>query len=299
MSTQLTGIVVPLVTPFNHNNEIEYSHLSQVIEFVITKGVSAVMIGGTTGEGMLLRLEERKQLLEAIVRQVKGRVTTIAHTGCIDTWSTVELSRHAQKTGVDFISVIVPYFFTLNDDQLFNHFVEICNSVRETPVLLYAFPGNTKNDISPVLLQRLLIAAPNIAGIKSSNDDLVKFQEYVKTGGPKFTSCMGVDELMLGGLVFGSHAQISGNANAFPEPFIKLFHAFKDGNLKRAQDLQLVVNSIVQLHHGGSTTAFYKASLQLRGISAGRVRSPMRELTKQELTQLEAQLIKSNLLETQ
>ena len=298
MSANITGVVVPLITPFNNENQIDYSSLSRVIEFLITKGVNALMVGGTTGEGMLLRLEERKQLLDTVIRQVAGKALVIAHTGCIDTESTVDLSKHAQKAGADYISVIVPYFFTLNDDQLYGHFLTVCKAVQETSVLLYAFPGNTKNDISPVLLQRLMHAAPNITGIKSSNDDLVKFQDYVKTGGPKFTSCMGVDELMLGGLVFGSHAQISGNANAFPEPFIKLFQAFKDGNLKRAQDLQLVVNTIVQLHQGGSTTAFYKASLQIRGISTGRVRSPMRELTAQELTHLEAQLKKSGILET-
>jgi dihydrodipicolinate synthase/N-acetylneuraminate lyase len=151
---------------------------------------------------------------------------------------------------------------------------------------LYAFPGNAKNDISPALLARLLKAAPNIVGIKSSNDDLVRFQEYVQVGGEGFTACFGVDELMLGGLVFGSNAQISGNSNSFPEPFVQLYESFIAGDLQRAQQLQQVVNSIIELHQGGRTTAFFKASLALRGVPAGRVRAPMCEISAEEMEEV-------------
>jgi dihydrodipicolinate synthase/N-acetylneuraminate lyase len=123
-------------------------------------------------------------------------------------------------------------------------------------------------------------------GIKSSNDDLIRFQDYIEVGGPDFTPCFGVDELMLGGLALGSKAQISGNANSFPEPFIQLFDAFQSGNIKLAQQLQQVVNAIVGLHHAGQTTAFFKATLKMRGISTGRVRPPMRELDAEELEEV-------------
>lgn len=285
-NTSLRGVIVPLITPFDAQMRIDHNGVRQVVDFVVGKGVHAVMIGGTTGEGMLLRPEERKVLLETVIDQVQHRVPVIAHTGCIDTATTVELSRHAQQSGADFISAIVPYFFTFNDEQIFRHFVTVAEAVPEMPVLLYAFPGNAKNDISPALLEHLIHAAPNIVGIKSSNDDLIRFQDYVKVGGPDFTACFGVDELMLGGLAFGSKAQISGNANSFPEPFIQLYEAFQAGDIQRAQQLQQVVNDIVSLHHAGATTAFFKATLQMRGVSTGRVRPPMRELTAEELEEV-------------
>jgi len=286
----LHGVIVPLVTPFDGHNQIDFSSLRQVVGFVVSKGVHAVMIGGTTGEGMLLSLDERKALLEAVLAQVNGRIPVIAHTGCIDTGSTVDLSRHAVKAGADFISVIVPYFFTFSDGQLFDHFTTVAEAVPETPMLLYAFPGNAKNDISPDLLGRLLKAAPNIVGIKSSNDDLLRFQDYVQVGGKGFIPCFGVDELMLGGLVFGSQAQVSGNANSFPEPFIQLYQAFQAGNIPLAQQLQQTVNAIVTLHNAGRTTAFFKATLEIRGIPAGRVRPPMSELTSEELEEVKSEI---------
>ena len=295
-SFSLQGVIVPLVTPFDDQNRIDFPAFRQVVDFVIAKGVHAVMVGGTTGEGMMLSLEERKALLEAAVQQADRRVQVIAHTGCIDTGSTVELSRHASQAGADIVSAIVPYFFTFSDEQIYTHYMTVAEAIPDTPLLLYVFPGNAKNDISPALLGRLLSAAPNIVGIKSSNDDLVRFQDYVHTGGEGFTACLGVDELMLGGLVFGSHAQISGNANSFPEPFVQLFQAFQSGDLQRAQQLQHVVNSIVRIHQAGSTTAFFKATLQLRGVPGGRVRSPMRELSPEELEEVKNEAEQAGLL---
>jgi|688.fasta_scaffold207185_2 4-hydroxy-tetrahydrodipicolinate synthase len=282
-SFSLHGVIVPLVTPFDDHNQVDHAGVRRVVDFVIDKGVHAVMVAGTTGEGMMLSLDERKAVLETVVAQTKSRVPVIAHTGCIDTGSTVALSQHASDAGADVVSAIVPYFFTFGEEQVYRHFLTVAESVPATPVLLYAFPGNAKNDISPALLGRLLAAAPNIVGIKSSNDDLDRFQNYVQVGGANFTACFGVDELMLGGLAFGAKAQISGNSNAFPEPFVQLYNAFVAGDWPRAQQLQQVVNAVINLHQGGRTTAFFKATLGLRGVPAGRVRPPMCELTAAEL----------------
>jgi len=282
-SFSLRGVIVPLVTPFDKQNQVDHAGVRRVVDFVIGKGVHAVMVSGTTGEGMMLSLDERKRVLETVVEQTNGRVPVIAHTGCIDTGSTVELSQHAAAAGATVTSAIVPYFFNFGDEQLYRHFLTVAESTPDTPMLLYAFPGNAKNDISPALLGRLLKAAPNIVGIKSSNDDLNRFQEYVAVGGKDFTACFGVDELMLGGLVFGGKAQISGNSNSLPEPFVQLYEAFTAGDLARAQQLQTVVNQVINLHQGGRTTAFFKATLALRGVDAGYVRAPMCELTADEL----------------
>ena len=286
----LHGVITPLVTPFDDHNRVDHVALRGVVDFVIAKGVHAVMVAGSTGEGPLLSFDERKSVLETVVDATNGRVPVIAHTGCIDTGSTVALSQHAAAVGADAVSAIVPYFFTFGEEQVYTHFLTMAQSVPETPMLLYAFPGNAKNDISPALLARLRKAASNIVGIKSSNDDMVRFQEYVEAGGENFTACFGVDELMLGGLVFGSHAQISGNSNSFPEPFVELYDAFRAGNLVRAQQLQHVVNKVIALHQGGRTTAFFKATLELRGVPAGRVRAPMCELTPAELKEVKETL---------
>jgi dihydrodipicolinate synthase/N-acetylneuraminate lyase len=245
------------------------------------------MVGGTTGEGMLLSVDERKALCEAIVEHVAGRAPVIAHTGCISTADTVDLTRHAQLAGATAASIIVPYFFTFDDDALFGHFVTVADAAPDFPLFLYAFPGNAKNDISPALLKRLLQTAPNIVGIKSSNSSLIRLQEYMEAGGDGFLIFCGVDGLMLPALALGARAQVSGNANVFPETFRALYDAFMAGDLERARSLQQTVNRIRAVLKDGITPAYFKAGLKLRGIAAGRVRPPMRELKPEEWEEVE------------
>jgi 4-hydroxy-tetrahydrodipicolinate synthase len=284
---EIHGIVCPMVTPFDEENHIDYESTCQVMDFLLSKRVDCLMVGGTTGEGMLLSVAERKALCEAVVRHVAGRVPVIAHVGCMSTRDTIELTRHAESVGVTAASIIVPYFFSFDNASLFDHFVSIANVVPDFPIFLYTFPGNAKNDVSPVLLKRLLSAAPNIIGIKSSNPDLVRLQKYVEAGGNGFLTFCGVDGLMFPALAVGAKAQVSGNSNVFPETFRALYEAFVAGDMERARALQQFINRIRMVFKDGITPAYFKAGLKLRGIPAGYVRPPMRELTPDESREVE------------
>jgi dihydrodipicolinate synthase/N-acetylneuraminate lyase len=276
-----------MVTPLNERDRIDHAAARQVVEFLLAKGIDCLMVGGTTGEGMLLRVEERRALLTTVIDAVAGQSPVIAHTGCINTADTVELTRHAAAAGATAASVIAPYFYTLDDESLFNHYLAAARAVPDFPVFVYAFPGNAKNDVSPSLLERLIGAAPNIVGCKSSNPDLIRFQGYVRAGGEGFLPFNGVDGLMLPALALGSKAQVSGNSNVCPEAFRELYEAFQAGDLARARAAQAHINRIRAVLHDGITPAFFKLGLTLRGVPAGRVRPPMRELRDEEARAVE------------
>ena len=279
---EIRGVICPLVTPFDEQGRIDHDCAGQVADFCLSRGVHSLMIGGTTGEGMLLSTVERKALCETVVERVAGRAPVIAHTGCMSTADTIELTCHAVSAGATAASVIVPYFFTFDDDSLFNHFTSVANAVPGFPIFLYTFPGNAKNDISPELLARLLRAAPNIEGIKVSNPNLLRLQEYLKIGGESFLTFCGVDGLMLPALALGAKAQVSGNSNVCPETFRALYQAFTAGDLERAREQQAHINRIRAVLHDGITPAYFKAGLRLRGVEGGRTRPPMRELAAVE-----------------
>ena len=278
----IRGVVCPMVTPFDEDNRIDLASTRQVVDFLISKGVDCLMVGGTTGEGMQLSLAERRTLCETVVEHVADQVPVIMHTGCISTAETIEMTRHAESVGATAASIITPYFFTFDDDSLFNHFVSVASAVPDYPIFLYALPGSTKNDISPALLRRLVDIAPDIVGIKSSNVDLIRLQGYIEAGGEDFLVFCGVDGLMLPALAVGAKAQVSGNSNVFPETFRALYEAFVAGDLERARSWQQVINRIRAVFRDGITPAYFKTGLRLRGIPAGYVRPPMRELTPEE-----------------
>jgi 4-hydroxy-tetrahydrodipicolinate synthase len=252
-------------------------------DFLLARGVDVLFPCGTTGEGMLLDLTERRRLAETVVEHAAGRAPVMIHTGCITTADTIALTRHAKSCGATAASVITPYFHALDDDSLFEHFRAVAASVPDFPIFLYAFPANARNNISPDLVKRLRAAAPNIVGMNSSNSDMLRFQEYLKAGGEKFIVLCGVDGLMLPALAVGAKGQVSGNANVFPELFADLRRAFFAGDMETARAKQRTINEVRGVLKDGLHPAYFKAALEMRGVHCGRVRPPMRALSPQEL----------------
>lgn len=287
---QIRGIVTPIITPFDAQGHIDPDAVGQLVDYLLEKGIRNLMVAGSTGEGLLLTAEERKLLFDVVIKQAAGKANVLAHTGCIDTSTTLELTRYAQEAGANCASIIAPFFYTYDDESLLRHFTTVTNAVPDFPIMLYAFPGNAKNDITPGLLARLLQEAPNIFGLKSSNSDVARFADYIEVGGPNFVACFGVDELMLQGLLTGSHAQVSGNSNVCPEAMIATYDAYQSGDVELAKEKFAFTLNIMRAIHFGQPLSYYKEAVSLRGIPAGPVRSPQRPLTPEERNNLQAQL---------
>jgi len=282
----LSGIVCPMLTAFDGKGKLSESGMAALADFLLERGVGALFPGGTNGEGMLLTLEERKQLCRIIVRHVGRRAPVIMHTGCVSTEETIELTRHAQDTGATAAAMIVPYYFTFDDRSLSQHFLKVAHAVPDFPLFVYCFPGAAKNDVSPRLLATLHEQAPNIIGAKITNPDIGRFQEYVAASDNAFLLFNGVDGLALPALAVGSRGQVSGNANAFPEVLSDLYRAYVAGDMVTAQKKQRLLNRIRYALADGVHPAYLKAALRIRGIDLGTVRSPMRELSGDELASL-------------
>jgi 4-hydroxy-tetrahydrodipicolinate synthase len=285
-SNPFRGVICPILTPFDDRGCIDFTALHRLVDFLAERGVDGLLPGGTTGEGMLLSGEERKQLIEAVVEQAAGRVKVLAHTGSITTTETVDLSCHARDAGADGVSVITPYFYSLDEQALFTHYLAVANAVPDFPVSLYCYPGNAKHEISSALLRRLCVAAPNIVAIKSSSPDLIRFQEYVQSSDEGFNPLCGVDALALPALSIGAKGQVSGNANVFPETFRRLYDAYAAGNLVECRRQQMIINRIRAVFH--DNLVWFKAAMALRGIPVGPPRPPLRDLTPHERAELEA-----------
>jgi dihydrodipicolinate synthase/N-acetylneuraminate lyase len=285
---QFHGLICPMLTPFDSLGRIDETTTRLLVDYLIDHGVNCLLPGGTTGEGMLLNLEERKKLAQIVVEQTAGRINVMVHTGCITTAETIELTLHARSIGADGVSVITPYFYSYDDDALFIHYFEIAKSVPNMSVALYSFPGNTKQEISINLFKRLRLAATNINAIKLSDVNLIRFQEYVQVGGDNFSALCGIDALALPALSIGAKGQVSGNSNVFPEPFCKLRDAFNRGDLEEARQQQIIINNIRAVLK--DNPVYFKAAMHLRGIPMNGPRLPIRPLKPQEINEMEAGL---------
>jgi len=288
------GIICPVLTPFDKKSDIDFEAFQKLIEFLIAERVPCLMVGGTTGEGLLLSVEERKRLAEAAIQFTSRRIKVIVHVSCLSTKESLELTEHAQLLGADGISAITPFFFNYSEEEVYQFYEAIAKTAPEIPVSLYCFPGNAKYEIKGSLLKRIIDSLPNVKAIKSSNPDLIRLHEYVTIARKDFSILCGVDALTLPALTLGACGQVSGNSNIFPRPFIKLYEAYHNGDLETARSCQVSINNIRAILK--DSIAFFKAASEIQGLPVGNPRLPILPLSKSEKEKLSIEISKLKLL---
>lgn len=297
MKQELEGIVPALVTPFSKDGrKVELEKAQAVATHLAKQGVHGLFIAGTTGEGPLLSVAERKALLEAVIAAVGKKVRVIAHTGCFNTPDTIDLTRHAYESGATACSVMAPAFYTFDRAALKAHFVAVAKAVPEFRVMLYNIPGCTHNPIEPDLSIEIAAACPNIAGIKDSSGRIQNVLALIADRPKGFRIFNGVDEYSLQALLSGADGIVASTANVLPGLFVKIYNAAKKGDIKEGWKHQQLLNRACGMFQYGKMVAYYKEGLRLQGVDPGFVRAPQRELTKEEKAGLAKGLKKLGLI---
>ncbi len=268
------GVICPTVTPLKANGDINPSAIAPLVDWLIERGVAGIYPLGSTGEGPLFTIDERKAIAAATVGAVAGRLPVIVHTGAITTRETIDLTRHARSIGATAASVITPWYFQYSEEALEEHYREILEAVPDFPVYLYNLPKFANNSLSAALVTRLARRYENCVGLKDSSGDLTTMfaTNHLKDG--CFNTCIGPDGLILAGLSLGLDATVSGSLNYIPEIIVGIYDAFFAGDLARARRLQKqqhVVSAVVQ---GGGWLPLVKGIMTERGLSVGGARPP-------------------------
>ena len=282
---KVTGIIVPPVTPFDDNGDIDVGATRELISYLISSGVHGIFPGGTTGEGPLLTLAERRLLAEIVVDETAGQIPVIIHTGAITTAETLELTFHARDIGAQAGAIIPPYYFNHTDEELKGHFQTIANEVPQFPIYLYNNPGVAANPLSVELVTDLVQSCPNIIGMKDSSGSLDLLAGLSAEFNGRFNAISGSDGLMLASLAMGFDACVSGNANIVPELAVALYNAVTANNLEEARLLQQKLNAVRRLLGDGADISLFKGILTRRGIKAGAVRAPLLQAPDSEIAQ--------------
>jgi 4-hydroxy-tetrahydrodipicolinate synthase len=297
MMEEWQGVVPAMITPLlNGGRGVDSGGLKGYCEFLADSKVHGVFCCGTTGEGPLLSPEERMKVAEVTVSVLKGRVRVVVQTGSITTDQTIALTKHARDIGADAAGLVLPYYYTFGDEMLYAHFMEVAEAVPGFPLFLYNIPGCTTNNISMTLLARLLERIGSIVGIKNSTDDLFQTIGFIRLAGDRCAVFNGNDGIILPALSVGARGLVSGNASAFPEPFLELFSAFQSADLEKAREMQRRIDTLRQVLAKGRDNASFKRALSFRGIPAGNVRKPDRDLNDEETAHLKNELEKLGFL---
>jgi len=286
------GIFPALITPFDYEGEVKLEDLRRVARFHIEKGVNGFFVCGSAGEGPLMSISQRRLVAETVIDEASGDVSIIVHVGTTNTRETIELAKHAEKNGADAVGVVSPYYFKPDLEGLIQHYRLVSESIS-IPVFVYNIPLRTGFNVTSEMVNRLF-ELPNVMGVKDSSRNLIQIREIIETAPKRITVINGSDNLIFAALTIGVDGQISGTANVAPELFVELYRAFRDGDLRKALKLQADINAVVRAL-SGPPIAPLKAALELRGVSAGVPKRPLRPLRPDEISGLEERLSALNL----
>jgi 4-hydroxy-tetrahydrodipicolinate synthase len=280
------GVISAIVTPLKKSGEmVDCEAIGAYCDFQVEKGIDGIFALGSTGEGPLLSMHERKTVAEALVHHVNHRVKVIIQTGCMTARDTTELTRHAFDIGADAAGIIVPYYYRLDEEAIFGHFARVADGVPGFPLFVYNIPEYTGNNVTATLFGRIVDRIETVVGVKTSHPDIIQVQGYVRAAGDRCAVFVGHDGLILAALSTGAVGIVSGNGSAFPEPLVEIYRAFVSGDLKRLKEGQAFVDRLRQVLGDGGIASF-KTALRFRGIEVGHVREPHRDLSDPEATEL-------------
>jgi dihydrodipicolinate synthase/N-acetylneuraminate lyase len=272
MTAMAPRTIAAALTPFTDGAAaLDDAAFEPYLAYLQAGGIDGVLALGTTGEGILLSLAERKS---AITRFASGPLAVLAHCGAQSTVDTVALAEHSAEAGVEGVAVIAPPYFQLDDDALLAHFAAAARACAPLPFYVYELEKASGYAIPVQVVERLRETVDNVAGMKVSDAPFAKVQPYMLEGLDVF---VGAEALIGQGLAAGAAGAVSGLASAFPDVVAE---AVRSGDSTAAGELRAVVDRFPR-------HAALKAVVGARGVPMQPdVRGPLRGLRPAERDEL-------------
>jgi 4-hydroxy-tetrahydrodipicolinate synthase len=289
IAMQIRGIIPPVATPMQANEDLDLPRLEWFLDRLIAGGVHGIFVLGTNSEFYALDENEKQQVIATAVAHVRGRVPVFAGTGAETTREAVRLTKMAEREGVNGVSVITPYFVNPSQEEIYDHYRRIAENTA-LPVVLYNNPatcGGVKIDVDTVAR---LAEISNILAIKDSSGDLQNTIEYLRVVPDRFAVLQGRDTLIYPALMFGARGAVPATANIAPDLVVEIYEAFQRGNHTAAKAAQLRLNPLRLALSLATAPGGVKAALALLGEAIGPSRSPIAPLSPERQQKMRAVL---------
>jgi 4-hydroxy-tetrahydrodipicolinate synthase len=286
---QIRGIIPPVATPMQDNEDLDIPRLKWFLDHLISAGVHGIFVLGTNSEFYAMDEDEKQRVIATAVEHVRGRVPVYAGTGAESTREAIRLTKMAEREGAQGVSVITPYFVLPSQAEIADHYRRIaeCTSL---PVVLYNNPatcGGVKIEVETVAR---LAEIPNIVAIKDSSGDLQNTNEMIRAVPKTFSVLMGRDTLIYPAMIFGAKGAVPATGNIAPHLLVEIYEAFQRGDHASSLAAQLKLNPIRLSLTLGTAPGGVKAALQLLGLSIGPSRRPVAPLPADKLEKMRASL---------
>jgi dihydrodipicolinate synthase/N-acetylneuraminate lyase len=288
------GVFTILLSAYTKGGKIDKKAITSSVEFVINGGVHGVVPLGSFGENPYLRPSEKRQVIDTVVDHANGRVPVIAGTGEFGTDETIELSKYAIDAGADGVMVCLPCYWGLRKEDVIKHYKQVSSSI-DGRMMIYNIPSTTHLEVTPDIVAELS-KQQNIVGIKESINDVEQIQTVVNTATKPFSVFVGMSSLLL---EVGGDGCLDPVSNTYPEGIVKIYSAYKSGDIDNATKLQnkLSEHAAITQPGGAAFIAARKEVMRLMGIPIESiVKEPLPQLTDDQKKLIKKTVEKAGLL---
>ena len=265
------GVIPAFYACYDKEGNISPKGVQELTRYFVEKGVKGIYVNGSSGECIYQSVEDKKIVLENVMKAAEGKLTVIAHVACNNTKDSQELARHAESLGVDAIAAIPPIYFHLPEYAIAQYWNDISSAAPNTDFVIYNIPQLAGVALTMGLFEEMR-KNPRVIGVKNSSMPVQDIQMFKQAAGEDYIIFNGPDEQFMSGRVIGAEGAIGGTYGAMPELFLKLDEHVKNGEIEKARELQHAINAII-----------YKILKRNENLELGGVREPLPSLIDSDM----------------
>lgn len=280
------GIIPAFYACYDDEGNVSPERVQKLALYYLEKGVKGLYVGGSSGECIYQTVEERKLVLENVMKAVGGNLTIIAHVAAPSTRDSVELAKHAESLGVDALAAIPPIYFVLSEAAIEDYWTSIMESTS-LDFIIYNIPQTTGYALSVNLFNKMM-KKDQVIGVKNSSMPVLDINLFKLNSAKESVIFNGPDEQFVGGRVMGADAGIGGTYGVMPELFLEADRCISEENLSKALAIQTRINEIILklTSFKGNLYDVMKLILAENNVTIGRARKPLPNVPNEELAKV-------------
>ena len=296
MEAYFGRLLTAMVTPFNEDGSVNCEAAADFAEWLLANGSDGLVVEGSTGEAATMFMDEKIEVLKAVVERVNGRAPVIVGAGTNCTASTIELINAVEACGVDGLLVVGPYYNKPTQEGYYQHFAAVAKSTT-LPIIVYNVPGRTGSNIEPKTIARLAAEFPNIVAVKEAAGNVAQTAELFRVIPENVTIDSGDDGLILPFMSVGARGVISVLGNIGGQMLQDVMQLYSEGKVAEAAELnKKLVPLANSLFIESNPIPVKYAVTKVTGINAGAPRLPLTPISEAGKEKLDAVLAEYNLI---
>lgn len=277
---KLSGVLPALVTPFDHQGNIDFKAFEKHLTNLRAAGVSGWVPCGSSGEYNLMSDDEREEVLKFVKAFAKPGETLIAGTNAPHTKGVIANTKRAKQIGYDTVLLATPFYTKPTQAELIKHFSTVLDAV-DVNIVLYSYPAKDGVELEWELLDALA-DHPRVIGIKESSGVLQRAIGIATRYKDRIQLVSGSDDIALDFMFWGADSWICGPANCMAKAVCDLDRTYRSGDMTKARSQMATLYAAMNILESGKFVQKLKYGCELLGTSVGECRAPLGPLTDDE-----------------